>query len=112
VQRRLRDKEETRVKALKKEKIQKMQRLIELFNAILEERNIAESQFDAAAESLSSAFSAYGHGMIMRPLLIQNIPVMTSEKYVDMITERHKSTWNKMKHLLEKETCYEKSSIN
>ena len=100
--RRLRDREVTKRNKINTEKQQKMQRLVELFNAILEERNIIESQFAATAESMSSSFSAYGHGLIMKPLSIQNIPILTSETYVDLITERHRSTWDKMKCVLEK----------
>ena len=102
-QKRLRDREEERKKRLNIEKQQKMYRLIELYNAILEEKNFAESQFAATAESLSSSFSAYGHGMTMKPLSIENIPVLSSSEYSEQITLKHMTTWKRMKSVLERE---------
>lgn len=51
-----------------------LRRLVDILNTILSELDQAQNQMEATAEMLLSTLSCYGHGLLMQPMYIRNLP--------------------------------------
>lgn len=61
----------------------------------------AHDQMEATAEALLSTFSAYGHGVLLKPVFTCNLPVLSYEDCADQIISNHQNTWNALLNIIE-----------
>ena len=63
----------------------------------------AHAQMEATAEALMSTFSAYGHGLLLKPVFPHSLPDLSFNDCSDQIILNHITTWDAMLKILEKE---------
>lgn len=80
-----------------------LKRLSDIANTIQLEMNQTHDQMEATAQLLLSAFSAYGHGMLMRPVCTRNLPVLRYEDCADRLLATHEDTWKDVCTVLKEE---------
>lgn len=96
----------TQARAKEKAQVKRHTILTELSriaNTIRAETERADKQMEATAHLLMSCFTAYGHGVLMKPISSKNLPEILYKKYTDVILEAHKSTWSKLNSVLKEE---------
>lgn len=98
---RARERAAGRKASLTEQHLKMHKRLVEISNDIRSEISLATEQAASTAELLRSSFSAYGHGLLSRPVLNQNLPGIPQEDMAEKILRDHQSTWNTMQTELE-----------
>lgn len=98
---RAREQEASRQISLAARNLKMHQRLVEISNDIRSEIILATEQAESTAELLRSSFSAYGHGLLLRPVQAQNLPRIPKEDMAEKILRDHQTTWNTMQQELE-----------
>lgn len=81
--------------------LQLRQRLAGLSNTIAGKLRLAEMREQATAAQLRSTFSAYGHGLLLRPVAERNLPPVPGMDIDKQILQQHLTTWNAMQMELE-----------
>lgn len=75
-----------------------LKRLSDLSNMILAVLDQAHRQMEATANLLLSAFAAYGHGLLMRPVSARNLPAVGyKSSCIQSILKAHEDTWNALR---------------
>lgn len=77
-----------------------LKKLATLANTIRAEYNAANDQMEATAELLASSFACYGHGLLMKPVHNQNIPVINYEDCATKVIGNHEDTWKAIVSIL------------
>lgn len=87
-----------------------VQRRREIVDRLLEIRNQAAScelscaeELEAVAEALKSRFCAYGHGVLLKPIHIRNIPEMDCGGYMEHYRAEHAPLKQKLESILDRE---------
>lgn len=75
-------------------------RLSNIVNAVNAEIHEANDQMEATSDLLQSNFACYGHGMLMKPVHLRNLPEVSYTDCSEQILKDHKSTWDAMKTIL------------
>lgn len=78
-------------------------RLANIYNTICAEIHLAHDQMEATAEMLQSTFSAYGQGLLMKPVYVYNLPVVHYEDCIEHIFKNHENTWNAIISIVKEE---------
>lgn len=81
--------------------LQLRQRLAGLSNTIAGKLRLAEMREQATAAQLRSTFSAYGHGLLLRPVAERNLPPVPGMDIDKQILQQHLATWNAIQTELE-----------
>lgn len=87
-----------------------IQRRREIVDRLLEIRNQTAScelscaeELEAVAEALKSRFCTYGHGVLMKPIRVQNIPKMDCGGYMENYCVEHAPLKQKLGSILDRE---------
>lgn len=81
--------------------LQLWQRLAELSNTIAGKLRLADMREQATAAKLRTTFSAYGHGLLLRPVAERNLPSVPGMDIHKQILQQHLAAWNAMQTELE-----------
>ena len=74
--------------------------LATIANDIRAEYDSAHDQMEATSELLASALACYGHGLLMKPVYGDNLPIITYEDCAKQIIINHEDTWNAIGSML------------
>lgn len=99
-QARAREKKVKRRAALEERQLTILKRMSDHANAILAEATRTRNQMAATAEALLSGFAAYGHGLILRPVLERNLPTLAPDDRAAAMFANHAATWNTVQSIL------------
>lgn len=101
---RAREKAETAKAAREAERVAIVKRLSELGNLILAEAFQVDEEITAMIKQLSSAFSAYGHGLLLKPVYKHMLPTIDTDKYsADKLCSLHEVTRRMMLNVVKEE---------
>jgi len=75
-------------------------RLAEIKNLIEEQVNEAQDQAEATAHLMLSKWAAYGHGLLLKPVIPAVLPVLAYEDCIKQIISRHQGTWDSLSAVL------------
>lgn len=101
---RAREKAEKAKAAREAERVAIVKRLSELGNLILAEAFQVDEEITAMIKQLSSAFSAYGHGLLFKPVYKHMLPTIDTDNYsADKLCNLHDATWKTMISIVKEE---------
>lgn len=68
-----------------------LKKLMEIASNLRSEEHLAIDQMESTAAKLKSAFAAYGHGLLMKPIYASNLPQVTCVEYLDAYHRGHEA---------------------
>lgn len=82
------------------ERLAILKSLSNIANNVHAEIDSAHDQMEATSELLLSSLSAYGHGLLMKPVYASNLPGITSGNCAEQLVKSHEDTWSKINNIL------------
>lgn len=99
---RSREKEALNRAALTAQQLVIKKQLADISSHVLNRTHQAYSDMEATGDQLLGCLSAYGHGMLLKPISPSLLPKIHLENYSDRLLQEHQQTWNEMLTILEK----------
>ena len=91
---RAQEREAQRSAALQEEQQAALKRLSVIRNMISSEVLMARNRMESTSERLLSTFSAYGHGVLLKPIRKEFMPEISFDEFVTRYMQSHEETWN------------------
>lgn len=82
------------------ERLAILKSLSNIANNVHAEIDSSHDQMEATSELLLSSLSAYGHGLLMKPVYASNLPGITSGNCAEQLVKSHEDTWSKINNIL------------